>query len=136
METNETAKFYLELIKAHMNRFDYTRKIQWTFNSFFWAGILITAPVLKNSKYEPSCVFIFYIFLIWLAYSIVMYLFQYSLNWDKNKFKDYRKILEQIIGYSEKTDNRRWKGNTIWIIMQSVVTFLLLSGVYLFLKLN
>ena len=132
----EKAEILTELVKAHMQRFDNTRRIQWTFNGLFWTGILVAASFLKSiPEYHPDthCNFLVYSIFICASYFVVLLLFQMSLNWDKNKFKNYRRILEEMINAQDHSTNTiAW--SIVWTIMQLAVTILLMLGVYRILQ--
>lgn len=133
-EPTDKGEILTELIKAHMQRFDTTRKIQWTFNGLFWTGILLTAPFLlrdaKNYDPDKGNSFFVYSVLVTIAYSIVLFLFQRSLNWDKDKFKRYRNILEKMISLRKQEDRKVISWSVVWTVVQLLVTVLLLTGVY------
>ena len=126
----------MELIKAHMQRFDNTRRIQWTFNGLFWSGIIIATPFLKDIMSDQFQTYdlLPYQLVILGSYSIILYLFQHSLNWDKDRFKNYRSHLESIIDVNFK-DNDKFPWWIIWTGAQFLVTFLLLLGVHIIMNL-
>lgn len=131
------ANVLTELINTHMQRFDNTRKIQWTFNSLFWTGIIVTTPFLKNAKdYNPDANnnYLVYTLFIVGAYFIILILFQRSLNWDKNKFKHYRKNLENLISFPRQENKEIIPWSVVWSIAQLIVTILLLTGVYFIVR--
>lgn len=64
---------------------------------------------------------------------MIIFLIQKTLEWDKEKYKSYRKQLEVILNYRDDIQSSGeyfWK----WLAAQVFMTFMLLAGVYLFLS--
>lgn len=135
---DKQAEIYTQLLQAQMSRFDATRRIQWTFNSLIWAGIIVTATYLRDIKVD-LCVYAIYSACIIVAYMMVIILIQKSLDWDKAKFKAYRGIIENHLKFAESlkalnlkdAPDRGW-GSIVWTGAQFIITLLLLIGTYIF----
>ena len=136
MDDKERSTALIELIKAQMQRFDTTRRMQWTFNSLLWSGILIATPIIKNSQFDLEKLKCFGAILLF-AYLLIVLLFQQSLEWDKHRFKHYRNEVERIIAYRSPSYRgiipNGW-GLIVWPVAQIVVTVLLLWGAHSYLQ--
>ncbi len=127
----------LRLLDAQMRQFNATRDIQWKVNLALWPGLAVlsgfaltkicTSPVPEWAAYLGAAV-------ITLAHSVWRLLLQGSLNYDKNRWVEYRAaIVKAIISESSKSGAshnwwaRLWESVQpwLWVIVELAITAVL-----------
>lgn len=128
MNDSDKLQAYVELFKAHVDKFNKTRDIQWKLNIALWT-LMGAAGGFLYGKYTPS----FLEGLIILAIFATGFFFfwaqpiQASLEQDKLLFSKYRNKLETLAGEQNPTPVSFGSSKFKWPLITSALTIFLFS---------
>jgi len=128
MNETEKSQAYVELFKAHLDKFNKTRDIQWKLNIALWTLIGAAGGFLYE-KYTPS---LLEGIVILIVFSVGHFFFwaqpiQTSLEQDKQLFSKYRNELEKMAGEKDPTPVAYASSKFKWPLITSALTILLFS---------
>ena len=139
MTPYERCQSLILLLNGRFERFDRTRTIQWNFNGIFWTGIIVATGFLYPHKDELQfswCSLLLFGLLLTGIHSLVIYMIQSSLDYDKAKIIEYTRKAEQELKLNNLTDDKilveakeaelgRKGKSRKWLIIQIVITAVL-----------